>query len=105
VAERRVVVRPRAADDIVEIFATIAADDLRAAERFEVAVRRECDLPSAFPHLGRARGFRAPDLQGLRSRPLSGFRNWLVFYRVERDAIEVVRVLHGARDLPSALGR
>lgn len=102
-SERRVVVRPRAADDVVEIFATIAADDPRAAERFEASVRRECDLLAAFPHLGRARGFRAPDLRGLRSRPISGFGSWLLFYRVESNAIEVVRVLHGARDLPRAL--
>jgi toxin ParE1/3/4 len=102
-AERRVVVRPRAADDIVEIFATIAHDDLRAAERFEAAVRRECGLLATFPHLGRARGFRSPDLQGLRSRPISGFGSWLLFYRITADAVEIVRLLHGARDLPNAL--
>ncbi len=102
--DRKVVVRPCAADDIVEIFATIAADDFRTAERFESAVRRECGLLAAFPPLGRARGFRASELRGLRSRPVSGFGSWLVFYRVEGDAIEVVRVLHGARNLPEALG-
>lgn len=103
--ERRVVIRPRAEDDIVEIFATIALDDLRAAERFEAALRRECELLAAFPYLGRSRGFRAPELQGIRSRPLSGFGSWLLFYKVTGDAIEVVRVLHGARDLPRALGK
>jgi toxin ParE1/3/4 len=105
VPELRVVVRRRAADDIMEIFATIAADDPRAAERFEASVRRECDLLAVFPHLGRARGFRAPDLRGLRSRPISGFGSWLLFYRVQAGAVEIVRVLHGARDLPRALDR
>ena len=101
--ERRIVVRPHAADDIEEIFATIAADQPGAAERFESSVRRECELLAAFPYLGRARAFRSPALRGLRSRPISGFASWLVFYRVEGDVIEVVRVLHGARDLPATL--
>jgi toxin ParE1/3/4 len=32
---------------------------------------------------------------GIRRRP---FGNYLIFYRVGADAIEVVHILHGARD-------
>jgi plasmid stabilization system protein ParE len=35
----------------------------------------------------------------------SPFRNYLVFYRPIRDGIEVLTVLHGARDLHAVLER
>jgi toxin ParE1/3/4 len=103
VTERRLVVLPRADADVVEIFARIAADDVAAADRFKTTVHRECAILTQFPEFGRARRYRGRDVGDLRSFPLSGFRNWLVFYRVRSDVIEIVRVLHGARDLRRAL--
>jgi toxin ParE1/3/4 len=35
--------------------------------------------------------------------PVPGFRNHLIFYRVTGDAIEVLRVLHAARDVRKLL--
>jgi len=43
------------------------------------------------------------ELAGLRKRAVVGFRNFLVFYRIVGNRVEIVRVLHGARDIPSAL--
>jgi toxin ParE1/3/4 len=51
------------------------------------------------PDLGRARSFMRPGLSGLRSFRVAGFRNYLVFYRTSPCGIDIVRVLHGARDL------
>jgi len=34
----------------------------------------------------------------MRVFPVKSFENYLVFYRPIRDGIEVVRVIHGARD-------
>ncbi|MBM3994705.1 MAG: type II toxin-antitoxin system RelE/ParE family toxin [Planctomycetes bacterium] len=31
------------------------------------------------------------------------FRKYLVFYRVDDDVIDIIRVLHSARDLPTIL--
>ena len=39
----------------------------------------------------------------LRFFPVSRFKKYLVFYRPVAGGIEVLRVLHGARDLPSIL--
>ena len=40
-----------------------------------------------------------PDLApGLRASPVG---NYVIFYRPIHDGIEVVRVLHGARDIPA----
>ena len=37
----------------------------------------------------------------MRRWPVKDFENWLVFYLPKRDGVEIVRVLHGARDLDS----
>ena len=38
--------------------------------------------------------------EGIRRRP---FGRFLIFYRVGQDAIEVIHILHGARDYESLL--
>lgn len=40
---------------------------------------------------------------GLRRWPIPGFRNYLIFYRPMENGVEIVRVLHGARDIAAAL--
>jgi toxin ParE1/3/4 len=45
----------------------------------------------------------APRLADLRRWPVSGFPNHLIFYQPTEGGIEVVRVLHGARDLATML--
>ena len=55
------------------------------------------------PRAGRAREFRSPRAHGLRSWVVSGFENYHIFYRPQPGGIEVVRFVHGARDIPSLL--
>lgn len=43
------------------------------------------------------------ELAELRSYPISGFPNHLIFYLTRPSSLIVVAVLHGARDLPNAL--
>jgi toxin ParE1/3/4 len=103
VPDRALVVHRRAEDDMVEIADWIATDNPAAAERFEAEFQRTCRLLVEYPQIGPARRFRARELRGLRSRPLTGFETWIVFYRVTSSAVEVARVIHGARDLRRAL--
>ena len=100
---RALSVTPRADQDVLEIFVILAAVSPAVAARFEAAVRSEYARPQAFAYLGRAREFRHRELRGLRSCQLTGFPSWLIFYRVRQSTVEIVRVLHGARDLPRAL--
>lgn len=44
-----------------------------------------------------------PRLASLRRCPVAGFPNHLIFYRATADVIEILRVLHGARDVRSVL--
>jgi len=41
---------------------------------------------------------------GLRAWPIDGFRNHLVFYRPTDEGVDIVRVLHGARDIEALFG-
>jgi plasmid stabilization system protein ParE len=42
-----------------------------------------------------------PDLGTVRFLPISEFRNWLIFYMESEAEILILRVLHGARDIPA----
>ena len=78
-----------------ELWATIALDKPKAADRFVERIYAAEDLLADFPEIGKARNDVAP---GLRKWAVGSY---LMFYRVAPDAIEIVRILHGAQDLPA----
>jgi len=82
--------------DLIDILDFIAADDPAAAiatlDRIEAAALRLAD----FPHSGREGS--VPDTRELRIPGLP----FLLVYRVRESAVEVLRVLHGARQWPPA---
>lgn len=55
------------------------------------------------PEMGRRYETKDSRLQGLYKWPIHGFEKHLVFYRPTDDGIEVIRVIHGMRDIPSVL--
>jgi toxin ParE1/3/4 len=55
------------------------------------------------PKGGAPREFLNPRLRGLRMWPVRGFEKRLVFYRKIEGEVEIVRVLHGARDIEAVL--
>ena len=66
------------------------------SERFHQAVGETVEMLRRNPELGER--FHA-DLTGqIRFRTISGFRNYLIFYRRVDTVLEILRVLHGARD-------
>jgi toxin ParE1/3/4 len=98
-------VLPRAAaqQDVLDAIDFYLAE---ASER--VALDFVDALESAYRHIGRApatgssRLAHELNLPGLRSWPLSRFP-YLVFYFEHEDRIDVWRILHAARDIPSWL--
>jgi toxin ParE1/3/4 len=88
-----VVIRPKAAADLAEIWAYIADDSVRHADAFAARIHREFRTLARQPMMGRER----PELlASLRSFPVE---RYIIFYLPRLRGIEVVRVLHGARDL------
>jgi toxin ParE1/3/4 len=48
--------------------------------------------------------FPSPVLRRIRRWPVKGFENWLIFYQAGRNGVEIVHLIHGARDIESLLG-
>jgi len=101
--EWEIVTRPQAKADIREIWLTISNDNLHAADAFEQAVDETANLLSIAPESGSKRYFYHSDLEGLRFFPVRRYENYLIFYHALKDqqTVEIVRVVHGARDLPA----
>jgi toxin ParE1/3/4 len=89
----------RAELDLLEIYEDIYLDRPDAAERFLSAARAAFTNLAEMPGMGRIweSPFRHPE--GTRVLPMHGFRNYLIFYRASAGGVEILRVLHGARDL------
>jgi toxin ParE1/3/4 len=95
---------PLAVLDIVELAEFIARrTSLEAADRFVIAVEKTVELLARMPGLGTQWSSDHPRVADLRFFPVTGFPNHLIFYRRFADGIELVRVLHGARDIASLL--
>ena len=73
-----------------------------AGERLLNGFRDECRLLVQFPSAGFLREEFKPNR--VRSWPIGGFENYLILYRVHVDAVEVWRVVHGARDFRKLAG-
>jgi toxin ParE1/3/4 len=82
----------RAQEDLDEIWRYIAADNLAAADRFIDSLAEKCAWLASAPEKGEKR----PDL-GETVRCFS-IGSYVIFFRPIPEGIEVVRVLHGARD-------
>ena len=95
--------RPRLTDraeaDLEECWLDIARKNPRSATRFIETVLEKCDLLAEQPGIGRLRNDLSPDLRSL----VVG--RYLIFYRPLSEGIDVVRVLHGARDVEAVFGR
>jgi toxin ParE1/3/4 len=72
----------------------IAKDNPAAARKVLTAIEAEIDLLGYFPWNG-----RKTNVAGVMGRTMSRYP-YIVFYRVEVDALVVLHVLHGARRHP-----
>jgi toxin ParE1/3/4 len=75
----------------------IAIDKPKAADRFVGRIYAAEDLLANFPQIGEARADLAPELRKWTVGP------YLMFYRVTPEGIDIVRILHGAQDLPTLM--
>jgi toxin ParE1/3/4 len=83
-----------ASRDLEEVKDYISQDNPDAAVRLILLIREKCALLAQQPGIGRD---RSDILSGLRGFPVG---NYVIFYQPTNDGIAVVRVLHGARDIP-----
>lgn len=91
----RLLKRPEAESDLDEIWWYIAQDSPHNADRFLDRIQERGLALADFPQMGT----RRDELKaGLRSQPVG---NYLIFYFPLEDGADIVRVLHGSRDIES----
>ena len=91
----RFVLSQLAKSDLDDIWSYIASDNTEAADTVVRSILQKIILLGAHREIGRARDELQP---GLRSFPVA---NYIIFYRLAKDQIEIARILHSARDFPS----
>lgn len=91
----RVVYRPSADADLLDLFVSIAGDNPAAAERFierlRKALRRLADFPDSAP----ARPEIGAGIRGLSVPP------YIAYYAIMDAEVAILRIIHAAREQPS----
>jgi len=95
-------VRPLADADIDMALAYLRTRNRAAASRFVAALEGDFQRLSQTPGMGSPRYTHVLPTEGLRVWRVQGFP-YLIFYLERPDHLDVVRVLHAARDVPAAL--
>jgi toxin ParE1/3/4 len=92
---------PEAVSDLLEICDFINQDNPEAADGVEDSVLRACDFLAGSPLAGRVR----KDLTSLplRFSVVQPYSMYLIVYDPEKKPLQIIRILHGARNLPSVL--
>ena len=89
----KVALTPEALADLKEIGSWIARDNARRARSFVKELSGACmslaEQPRRFPYV-----FPSGE-PPVRKRVHQGY---LIFYRVETDAVQILRIVHGSRD-------
>ena len=95
---REVVELPSAGQDIKDILNDLVdRENSLLALKFIDALREAYEDLSSFPEIGAIREFKKAET--LRLWCLTTFKNYLLFYRVTETKVEIVRILHGARNV------
>ena len=89
----RLLKRPAAESDLDEIWWYIAQDSPYHADRFLDYIQEKCLALASHPKMGARRNALKA---GLRSQPVG---DYLIFYFPLDNGIDIVRVLHGSRDM------
>jgi toxin ParE1/3/4 len=99
----QLIFRPEVRGDLLEIVRYLSTRSPRAAEHFPDNARRTLEFLTTMPNIGSLKHFRRKHLSGLRSWPVRGFPNHIIYYRPITSGIEVIAILHGARNIPVVL--
>ena len=95
---RAKIVRTAAAKaDLIAIWSYVAAESPRAADRLLDEIDKQIRRLADFPEIGA----RRPEIDSDARALVTG--RYLVLYRFKSDTVEIVRVVHGARDLTKFL--
>jgi antitoxin ParD1/3/4 len=94
---------PDAMDVLDAIWSFIFKDNPDAADAVEEEIRSACAMLAQEPLIGRVR----QDLTALPVRfwTIPKYPNYIVVYKPDSRPLEIIRVLHGMRDIKRMLGQ
>jgi toxin ParE1/3/4 len=101
----KIVISAPASLDLQSHFDYLAENDFSKALSFFDAARQTFADLARMPGMGSLYPSDKERLKDLRKWHIQGFRRFLVFYRIQEDSIEIVRVLYGTQDIQSLLDR
>ena len=93
-----VVFSPVAETDLEEVGDYIALANPRRAVTFVREIRDRCNAIAGAPEAAPLREDIAPGIR------MQVHGKYLVFYRIQTDAIRIERILHGAQDIEALFG-
>jgi toxin ParE1/3/4 len=91
--------RDAALHDLIDLAYYIALDNVEKAHQFLDQAEESFRDLERMPLMGSTREFQDSTLTGIRMWRVKGFRNHLIFYRPTAGGVEIIRVLHSARDI------
>ncbi|MDJ0733367.1 MAG: type II toxin-antitoxin system RelE/ParE family toxin [Nostocaceae cyanobacterium] len=94
---------PQVIRDLIDLATYIASDNMDISDEFLNAAQETFKQLAQTPKIGRVGQFDNPNLADIRQQTIKGFRNYLVFYRIRDADVEILRVLHGRRDIEAIL--
>ncbi len=90
---RRLVITIDASRDLSEIADYFLEQSINAGDRFVEGFGKKCQHLAEFPYLGRSYAYINPGLRGI------SFMQYIIFYQVIDEGIEILRVVSGYRNL------
>lgn len=85
----------QASQDLTEIYNFVVKVDIKAAARLLDLLEDKCRALAESPKIGRARNELA---LALRSFPAG---RYVIYYRPVTSGVQIIRILHGSRDIES----
>lgn len=103
----KVTYRKASQDDVTRQFRYYLVDQNlpEVAIRFRAAVKKTVKALSRQPKIAPPYILRNPELTTLRSWPVAGFEAIRLYFLLDNDAMRIIRVLHGKRNIRSILER
>lgn len=100
----KIAYNPKALDDILKSALYLVGEaSEETAERFLDAVDESLSKLAEMPLMERILDLNHNELKGVHVWRVKGFEKWPIFYKPINGGIEIIRVLHGSRDIQKAL--
>ena len=84
--------------DMAEIVSYFDERSDSVAQRFEQAVEKTVQMLCAAPESGSLCLFHNPAFMSVRKITIFGYSNYILFFRRFENSLQILRVIHGARD-------